>query len=427
MEVRLRCEYTWMGGFWEQFHHWMRFRRWQEYNRRVRNFGPAQRETDNSFISDFRRKSSTYTEAITKLLAHYGFTWSFHLHDDLKEENKLTTWIEYLAFTYSSHYEYTLQARRMQPVYNEAWQKLLDAKVLRPSETEEYICDINSAFGRQSEKDRAWRTVKLAEAATISVRGGIDNPGNSRDEETANTTAHAAQSRLDTAKILLSSIERRNRLIAEFKASAREYLVTTKKLKYYDHRLKWVLDQVPLVEAEMTKSSASETKTNSVHSVKKKDEQDTGGTQISSLEKQRLSTQKPNCSLNTTERLDCQNKWKRTYDDNIGEMQSSAKRPRNSTKTPVSHNPHHAKTELSGERQGSMTSMTRTDGNKRAVMESLRNVDGKLTKASNDRLPRKRSHRTPQPSQIRQPPRRSARIAARQQVQREAMMPTTRV
>lgn len=44
-----------------------------------------------------------YVEAVKRRLAEHGFTRSFQLEEDLKRQDKLATWIEYLHFEYCWH------------------------------------------------------------------------------------------------------------------------------------------------------------------------------------------------------------------------------------------------------------------------------------------------------------------------------------
>jgi len=103
---------------------------------------------------------------------------------------------------------------------------LVDSEVLRPFETKEYICDINSAFQRQSKREKAQKAVKSAEAALVAAQKASHNPRASRLTPPARTQVlAAAQSRLGAAKESLESIKRRNDLTTDFPRAARNYLL----------------------------------------------------------------------------------------------------------------------------------------------------------------------------------------------------------
>lgn len=142
---------------------WNSFRRWQAHNRREGcpryvkvdyEFG-ALDQAYNIFVWDFRRATPTYTDAVRNLLAQYGFTQPFQFHEDPTQQDKLTTWIEYLGCETSMHYRYNRLVKKMQPDYDEDWKKLVDSNVLGDLETEEYINNVGSAVRRQNEREQA--------------------------------------------------------------------------------------------------------------------------------------------------------------------------------------------------------------------------------------------------------------------------------
>lgn len=232
------------GVFVKQWYHWKCFQQWQAHNRRegqTRDVDEDSHFVDadqayNTFVRYFRRGSHSYTEAAKKLLAKYDFVWPFQLKDDPKQQDKLTTWIEYLGFACAVHCRYSRIVENLQPGYNEAWKTLVDSKVLRPSETEEHVCDIKSAFERQSERENA-------EAALAAEQ----------------KTSHDRQAspRLRAAKELLESIGRRNGLVTAFKRAAKDYLIAKEDVDRHSAKLRWIREQVPLVEAELRESRAA--------------------------------------------------------------------------------------------------------------------------------------------------------------------------
>ncbi|KAK3384148.1 hypothetical protein B0T24DRAFT_588744 [Lasiosphaeria ovina] len=60
------------------------------------------------------------------MLARYGISRSFQHHEDPGHQDKLTTWIEYLAYQYALHYRYQFLATRRQPEYDEHLQPVVD-------------------------------------------------------------------------------------------------------------------------------------------------------------------------------------------------------------------------------------------------------------------------------------------------------------
>ncbi|KAK3935963.1 putative ankyrin [Diplogelasinospora grovesii] len=280
---------------------WRNFRRWQAHNRRegrpryVEVEGPDDLAF-NIFVREFRRSSPTYTEAVKKLLAEYGFTRPFQLHEDATQQDKLTIWIEYLGYEYSMHYRFNHLITSMQLEYDKAWKTLVDAKVLKPLETEEYICNIESASRRQIEEGlaaAAVKSAKLAAAAALEWRQkDITNPRGPRSTPEARIRRMAATKlSLDVAKASLKLIKRQNDLVTEFAVATRNYRIAKDEARRHDIRARWILEQAPLIEAELKESKAAKTGLDAVRGTKRprrdEDHEDNEATHDRSIKKQR--------------------------------------------------------------------------------------------------------------------------------------------
>ncbi|KAI1277754.1 hypothetical protein F5Y07DRAFT_362815 [Xylaria sp. FL0933] len=258
--------------FWEQWASWRCFRRWQAYNRIPGC--PLRRDRSSTvydtFVIEFRRRCTTYGEALEQLLALYNFTRPCKVHQDPKQQDKVTTWIEYLAYVCCVHYEYASHLKRERPVFNEAWKGLVQAKVLEASDTREWICDIKSAIQRQIEADQAWHEFELAEAALLSAQGASDSHRNpSCGDLTPTDSVLAVRARLDTAREVLAFRDRRREHITKFIAAAREYLDVQRAVECNDARIRWIVEQLPLIEAEEKQSRVPETATSTPRGVKR--------------------------------------------------------------------------------------------------------------------------------------------------------------
>ncbi|KAF2185518.1 hypothetical protein K469DRAFT_726674 [Zopfia rhizophila CBS 207.26] len=166
-----------------------------------------------------------YVRAVKDRLTKHGFTRTFQLDEDPARQDRLTTWIEYLGYEYWWYDQYALSKRQQQRLDN-AWKKLVDAKVLRPFETQEFICSIESGFLERSERERAEEAVESAKSAVMLVE---------------------AQSGLDAAEKEYDSIKRRHSLIYEF----------TERTKNNRILLRWMLQQLPLIELELKQSDTA--------------------------------------------------------------------------------------------------------------------------------------------------------------------------
>ena len=125
---------------------WRIFRDSQRYNRKEGRF-------------------PKYVEAVKRSLASHGFREPFQLDEDLGQQDRLTIWIEYLDYEHWKQDKALRTVQRHQLQYDEAWKDLVDSQVLRPFETQELICNIESAFQRAGEEDRAKKAVESVKSA----------------------------------------------------------------------------------------------------------------------------------------------------------------------------------------------------------------------------------------------------------------------
>jgi hypothetical protein len=197
-----------------------------------------------------------HIETVRCRLARHKFTRTFQLDENPKRQDKLTTWIEYLNFEYWWYDRYASSVKRQQPLYDEAWKKLVDSKVLRPHETEQYVLSDAWGFQQEAEQGRAYKDVKSAEEAAKAVLASTQTePQRSSFTKSQRFRMLAeAQSRLDTARDSHKSIKQRGDLIGDFREGTKNYRRAKKDAERHNILLRWILEQVPLVEAELKES-----------------------------------------------------------------------------------------------------------------------------------------------------------------------------
>jgi hypothetical protein len=236
------------SGDWQVFQAqmgtWREFRRWQRKNREDGRF-------------------AKYAEDVKAGLAEHGFTRLFQLAEDQERQDKLTTWIEYLDYEYWWYDRDMRILKLRRPEYDEAWKKLVESRVLRPFETEEFICGSESVFLHVGEEERAKRAVESAKSVVQSAQKLItDREDSDFSLSQPQQRLAAAQSRLDATLETLRLIKRRNNLIVEFIEKTGKsqsvkgglklgYLTIKKRAEDRRKLLRWILDQVPLIELEL--------------------------------------------------------------------------------------------------------------------------------------------------------------------------------
>ncbi|KAI1124122.1 hypothetical protein F5Y10DRAFT_37375 [Nemania abortiva] len=355
--------------FSAQMGSWREFREWQIFNRMD---GTPQ-----------------YTEAAKRLLARYDFTRQFQFHDDQRQQDKLTTWIEYLAFICSTHYKWNRGAKGWQSKIDKSWETLADSGVLRPLETKESLCTAELGSMRMDEELRAYRAVHLAEEALAwAQKGGKNARCLTGNGKAADTGTRVAQSRLEEAHKSLESLLRRHELIISFLYPVNQCEENKKRIERWKCRLEWVLEQIPLVEAEMKEATVSTTTHTSKRGTKRRHNQ---------------------------EGVDIQNRSIKKWRGNTDNKPTS--RLRNSHDIDASQNSNLRGTEggLAGDRTDKINT---TDSVRCAV--SKNEVGRMVTRPSNSSLARsKDTKRVHKPATASPPLRRSARIAARLRLQAE--------
>lgn len=195
------------------------------------------------FVQHFACNAPDYPAALAAILAQYGFTRSFQLKaTSAGEQDKLTTWIEYLGYACAVHFRYTQFIKKRQTAYCKAWEMLQASGLLKPSDTEEEIRDLGQ-FHFKDELAQARREVKQAKSA---VNSALKTPGSG-----SQTTLAAAQSSLDAAEQALRSLEKRIKYIWDFKDAFEEFWEAENGIKHRAAIIQWIKEQMNEVEEEM--------------------------------------------------------------------------------------------------------------------------------------------------------------------------------
>ncbi len=149
---------------------------------------------------------------------------------------------------------------RLKLLHDEAWQQLVDAGVVRPSETEEYLRTFASGMQQQAEEDQAWEAVQRAIATgkqvyistQLSARH-LSIPGPERVRRLREATH-----KVRTAEAKMESIRKRNDLISDFLRGTYDFKMAKEDVANLQTLLPWVSEQIPLIEAEMSQLKATE-------------------------------------------------------------------------------------------------------------------------------------------------------------------------
>jgi hypothetical protein len=201
---------------------------------------------------------SEYVREAKRRLEKHGFNRTFQLDEDPTRQDELTTWIEYLNYEYSWYDRYERSVHRLQSKYDGTWKELVDSGVLRPGETDKEVGGMEIAVQLQMEEDQAREAVESAEAAARAalLESKKARTGNSRFTKPERIQALAtAYSSLIAAEDAFRTVKQRGDLIIKFTHETWDYWHAKRNLQRQGHLLRWILDQVPVIEAEANEYS----------------------------------------------------------------------------------------------------------------------------------------------------------------------------
>lgn len=137
----------------------------------------------------------THVEVVKYRLLQRGVAHTIQLEEDVKQQDKLSTWLEYLAYQYAWCDRYARQLKRQQLRFDEEWERLVASGVLHDWETADYLDTDASGFERQRQVDTAHVAILRAEKAVKALVAEIEKskqgPGNPRLQELERSLAEA--------------------------------------------------------------------------------------------------------------------------------------------------------------------------------------------------------------------------------------------
>ncbi|KAI8675418.1 hypothetical protein NCS57_00442900 [Fusarium keratoplasticum] len=199
-----------------------------------------------------------YFEAVKRRLASHGMARPFEFKEDPTQQDQLTTWIEYLGYEYWCLDEHAGDMERLAPKHDEAWKRLVDAKIVGPHETIDDIRSMRGSLQRENDAQQAHTEVRTAKAEAQRVFDLTqESPERFLIPEKQRVEMLNKVSRdVERAERRHKRVKVRNDKVSAFVSGTHEY--ARAKMKWTCHSLyvQWVLKQLPLVEAEMAQAEA---------------------------------------------------------------------------------------------------------------------------------------------------------------------------
>ncbi|KHN99766.1 Chromo domain-like protein [Metarhizium album ARSEF 1941] len=223
------------GGLW---YFTQRHRDWQRQH---------QRERGCEGILD-------YEKAMKARLARHGFKRTFHLAEDPKQQDQLTTWIEYLGFEYWWLDRHTATFERLKPIHDEAWEKLKREGMVQDDETPEFVRTEESALGCQRDIDDAREALQDAEskAKRVYQKTQLDPSRLSIPAQQRAEMLVKARENLQASQKELDFLIQRSNQICHFVESTELYVDATEDVAYLTNILEWALAELDAIDAEVT-------------------------------------------------------------------------------------------------------------------------------------------------------------------------------
>ena len=226
---------------------------WDDLQSQRRQHRRIHRERDCHSFHD-------YFEAANRRLLRHNFTLPVQLDEDPKKQNKLTTWIEYLEFECWWLDRYIQLIEHAKPVYDEAWQELVDLKVLKPHETQEYLRTVTSSNEQQREVDQTREDVKreTSNAERIYMKIYKDPEGVHIPPRKCISMMKAVTARLRDAKARRHSAWMHSYYTSAYIDKTNHYMYLKREAARQELLVGQIMGQVSSVEAEMIQSQTHE-------------------------------------------------------------------------------------------------------------------------------------------------------------------------
>ncbi|KAK3367071.1 hypothetical protein B0T24DRAFT_534466 [Lasiosphaeria ovina] len=216
----------------QQLVRWRRFREWQA-DMRTRYKGRISVLTQR--VKAFFNKRSIAVPV------------EFSFDEDPKQQDKLTTWIEFLACEHDSYKNRYGQNKNLAKWYRKQWETLLESGVVKPHETETFILN-ESRPQREMEMGQANDTVESAKAALLSAQQAIDP---ARPSSAAQKRLAAAEANLDSAEQGMARTKHRNDLIRRFISDTFSYRRDVKSAEGHTILLEFIQGRIPVIQLEL--------------------------------------------------------------------------------------------------------------------------------------------------------------------------------
>ncbi|RGP71139.1 hypothetical protein FLONG3_7267 [Fusarium longipes] len=198
-----------------------------------------------------RQNSDTFAEysaRCTRRLYKQSLSAGLHMRQDLKDQDPLSHLLEYLCFELAECKRYSWYKRYHQN-YENAWQTLVDSKVLHPHESQSLVDTVQYTPSQDDERTRLRQAVEAASSEVLLAERDSLNP--SLRGPKAQRKLFEARAKLDSAIEAFDHFQHRVDAIKKYRDTTSTYREARGGSQRHQILLRWMQQQIPLIEKDL--------------------------------------------------------------------------------------------------------------------------------------------------------------------------------
>jgi hypothetical protein len=259
---------------------------------------------------------SSYAEAATRLVADCGFVQPFQLHQDPRQQDQWTTYVEYLAFECYWLRWRVRYARKLRRQQDAEWEGLVRAGLVEPLKTYDELTSMEIENMRERELRRATlakRSSTAATSTTVTAAAAIDvveemqsqtvrNPRSCRSQQPQNHT----QKNMQSFSSPIDVIARRDDVVDKYVDNTPKYRIASAEARHQRCRVEWVQSEISKITAQQKAAGESGSTMGSISKNRQpiydgdvKEHRRTKETMVGSLSDNPRITRSKKCKLRT--------------------------------------------------------------------------------------------------------------------------------
>lgn len=184
---------------------------------------------------------SRHDSQVRAILSRHNFDKQIQLTEDPSQQDPLSTWAEYLALKYRAYDRHQRAYQRKQQHFDREWKKLQGAGIVPASDTPDDFNGKRIAAAQEQKVRKARTALQSAEAKLQSAKAAHDSEERILE----------LQARIVQLQQTLDAAKKGSSMMTAFLDATSGYWGLQKESQRQEKFLKWMLQQVPIIEQEM--------------------------------------------------------------------------------------------------------------------------------------------------------------------------------